>query len=35
VGLTFITGLYLDDLTDAFIKDLWNAIILLAVSASS
>ncbi|MBC3929118.1 methyl-accepting chemotaxis protein [Undibacterium sp. CY21W] len=27
---TFITGLYLDDLTDAFIKDLWSAIFLLA-----
>ncbi|WP_280757391.1 methyl-accepting chemotaxis protein [Polaromonas sp. CG_23.6] len=26
---TFITGLYLDDLSDAFIQDLWNAIILL------
>ncbi|WP_423707959.1 methyl-accepting chemotaxis protein [Undibacterium sp. WLX3042] len=26
---TFITGLYLDDLTDAFIKDLWSAVILL------
>jgi len=26
---TFITGLYLDDLTDAFIKDLWSAVFLL------
>ena len=26
---TFITGLYLDDLTDAFMKDLWNAVFLL------
>ena len=27
---TFITGLYLDDLTDAFVKDLWSAALLLA-----
>ena len=26
---TFITGLYMDDLTDAFIKDLWKAALLL------
>ncbi len=27
---TFITGLYLDDLTDAFVKDLWKSALLLA-----
>lgn len=28
---TFITGLYLDDLTDIFIQDLWNAAFLLGL----